>query len=74
MTHGLQEPHGEVEACVQMIDVGPWISQKCASEICEAQVSLVSGSVSRVASEGRGAAQRRRRHGFERPQARGNLP
>jgi hypothetical protein len=31
---GLQEVQGEVEAWVQMIDVGPWISQKCASEIC----------------------------------------
>jgi hypothetical protein len=30
----LQEPQGEVEAWVQMIDVGPWTSQKCASEIC----------------------------------------
>jgi hypothetical protein len=34
VTQGLQEPHGEVEAWVHMIDVGPWTSQKCASEIC----------------------------------------
>jgi hypothetical protein len=36
----LHEVQGEVEAWVQMMDVGPWISQKCASEICASQVSL----------------------------------
>jgi len=41
VTHGLQEPHGEVEAWVQMIDVGPWTSQKCASEICACCVSQI---------------------------------
>lgn len=39
MTQGLQEPHGEVTAWVHMIEVGPWTSQKCASEICRRKVS-----------------------------------
>lgn len=34
VTHGLQVAQGEVEAWVQMMDVGPWVSQKWASEIC----------------------------------------
>jgi hypothetical protein len=32
--------HGEVEAWVQIIDVGPWISQKCASEIVKSMFLL----------------------------------
>jgi hypothetical protein len=39
VTHGLQSPQGEVEAWVQMMEVGPWTSQKCASEIWKAWVS-----------------------------------
>jgi hypothetical protein len=39
VTHGLQDAQGRVEAWVQMMEVGPWISQKCASEICGCGVS-----------------------------------
>jgi hypothetical protein len=33
VVHGLQALQGEVDAWVQMMEVGPWTSQKCASEI-----------------------------------------
>lgn len=38
---GLQALQGEVEAWVQMIDVGPWTSQKCASEIWRVTLAVI---------------------------------
>lgn len=34
VTHGLHVVQAEVEAWVQMMEVGPWTSQKWAKEIC----------------------------------------
>lgn len=63
MTHGLQEPQGEVEAWVQMMDVGPWVSQKCAREIWRTALDGLMCRVWGCADEYKRAGTYRKVHG-----------
>lgn len=59
MTHGLHVVQGAVVAWVQMMDVGPWISQKWAREIyCTPTLAMTAQGVGGTA---RGSRVRRRR-------------